>query len=142
MSVWAAGNERYILSHIAAAGNAVRYSVKAVGDLDTNRVESAAAVEKIPQIFDRILQKDGDFGSKSVSSDASSIFDEAPQFVRRPYNNGTSNEWLVDAYDIEALAVGCGVLGTGGGGSPYLAKLRLREALKRGETLKIVKPEW
>ena len=28
------------------------------------------------------------------------------------------------ASDIEALAIGTGILGTGGGGNPYIAKLR------------------
>src|ERR1700721_2023612 len=36
------------------------------------------------------------------------------------------------ASDIEALAIGTAILGTGGGGNPYIAKLRALEELKRG----------
>ena len=36
--------------------------------------------------------------------------------------------------DIEALAVGAWILGTGGGGSPYLALLNMRQLYARGRS--------
>jgi uncharacterized protein len=37
--------------------------------------------------------------------------------------------------DIEALAIGAAILGTGGGGSPYIAKLRCLQELRRGRAI-------
>jgi DUF917 family protein len=43
--------------------------------------------------------------------------------------------------DIEALAIGAAILGTGGGGSPYIAKLRCQQALRRGERIRLISLE-
>jgi DUF917 family protein len=40
--------------------------------------------------------------------------------------------------DIEALAIGAAILGCGGGGSPYIAKLRCLQELRRGRRITIV----
>lgn len=43
--------------------------------------------------------------------------------------------------DIEALSVGAWVLGTGGGGSPYLALLNLRQLYAAGKRVSLMQPE-
>ncbi len=43
--------------------------------------------------------------------------------------------------DIEALAVGAWVLGTGGGGSPYLALLNMRQLYAKGRRVSLLQPE-
>jgi uncharacterized protein len=40
--------------------------------------------------------------------------------------------------DIEALAIGTAILGTGGGGNPYIAKLRALEELKHGRRIRLI----
>jgi len=40
--------------------------------------------------------------------------------------------------DIEALAIGAAILGTGGGGNPYIGKLRCLQALRQGKQLPLV----
>ena len=42
--------------------------------------------------------------------------------------------------DLEALAIGAGILGTGGGGNPYLGKLQLRELLREHGSQPVVNP--
>ena len=42
--------------------------------------------------------------------------------------------------DIEALAVGAGVLGTGGGGSPYLGLLNMRALYREGHRVRLMSP--
>jgi DUF917 family protein len=42
------------------------------------------------------------------------------------------------ALDIEALAIGAAILGTGGGGNPYIAKLRALEELRRGHEIRLM----
>src|SRR6188474_3154345 len=39
--------------------------------------------------------------------------------------------WEVDADALESIALGAGILGTGGGGNPYVAKVWARSALRR-----------
>jgi DUF917 family protein len=43
--------------------------------------------------------------------------------------------------DVEAIALGAGVLGSGGGGDPYLSALLVQEALRRGERIRLIAPE-
>lgn len=40
--------------------------------------------------------------------------------------------------DIEALAIGAAILGTGGGGSPYIGKLRCLQELRRGRCMQLI----
>lgn len=40
--------------------------------------------------------------------------------------------------DLEALAIGAAILGTGGGGNPYIGKLRARELLRQGKSIEII----
>lgn len=47
----------------------------------------------------------------------------------------------LDLDDIEALAVGAWVLGTGGGGSPYLGLLNMRRLYAEGRRVQLMPPE-
>lgn len=40
--------------------------------------------------------------------------------------------------DLDALEIGAGILGTGGGGNPYIGKLRTREVLRAGHALRLL----
>jgi DUF917 family protein len=40
--------------------------------------------------------------------------------------------------DIEALAIGAAILGTGGGGNPYIGKLRCLQELRRGKPVNLI----
>lgn len=48
--------------------------------------------------------------------------------------------WRVDADALESLALGAGILGTGGGGNPYVAKIWARCELERGATFDVIDP--
>jgi DUF917 family protein len=43
--------------------------------------------------------------------------------------------------DLEALSIGAAILGTGGGGNPYIGRLRARELLRQGLTIELVSLE-
>lgn len=45
--------------------------------------------------------------------------------------------WLVSEVDLRFMAIGCYLLGCGGGGSPYATYLQARQLLAQGETLSI-----
>ena len=46
----------------------------------------------------------------------------------------------VTAAEIESLAIGAWILGTGGGGSPYLALLNMRKLYRRGVSVSLLDP--
>lgn len=46
--------------------------------------------------------------------------------------------WTLTEEDIEALEIGSAILGTGGGGNPYVGKLRARQALREGNSLRVL----
>src|SRR5215204_5303453 len=46
--------------------------------------------------------------------------------------------WNVDAAALERIAIGAGILGTGGGGNPYLGKLHALEVLSTGAEIRVV----
>lgn len=49
-----------------------------------------------------------------------------------------ASTWNLQAADLEALAIGAAILGTGGGGSPYLGKLEALEMLRKGYPLSVL----
>ena len=53
----------------------------------------------------------------------------------------TNREWWISETDLNWITIGCYILGTGGGGSPYSTMLRLRGILRAGGTVRVVSPD-
>lgn len=49
--------------------------------------------------------------------------------------------WLLSELDLEYIALGAGILGTGGGGNVYIGKLRAWEQLRAGRRIQVIPPE-
>jgi len=49
--------------------------------------------------------------------------------------------WRLTEEDVEHIALGAGVLGTGGGGNPYLGKLMVQRSLREGKSVVVVPPD-
>lgn len=49
--------------------------------------------------------------------------------------------WRVDEQDLACIALGAGILGTGGGGNTYLGFLRARQLLRAGRAIRVIPPE-
>ena len=49
--------------------------------------------------------------------------------------------WWIEENDLDAIATGAGILGTGGGGNPYIGKLRARDAIRKHGPIKVLFPE-
>lgn len=49
--------------------------------------------------------------------------------------------WTIGYDDLESIAVGAGILGTGGGGNPYIGKLMTRRCLDDGARIQVVQAE-
>jgi uncharacterized protein len=52
-----------------------------------------------------------------------------------------NGEWHVDEPALEAITLGAAILGTGGGGSPYIGWLRTRQQLRAGRQINVVRLE-
>ncbi|MDG2114626.1 MAG: DUF917 domain-containing protein [Actinomycetota bacterium] len=49
--------------------------------------------------------------------------------------------WRVVEDDLMPISIGAAVLGTGGGGNPYLGYLRMRQVLDSGGVVRVIEPE-
>ena len=49
--------------------------------------------------------------------------------------------WTITESDLESIAIGGGILGTGGGGNPYVGQLRAREAIRKHGPVKVLAPD-
>ncbi len=50
-------------------------------------------------------------------------------------------EWKLSKDDIEDIVVGAAILGTGGGGDPYIGKLMVLQVLEKGKEIVLVDPD-
>jgi len=48
------------------------------------------------------------------------------------------SNWQVDEDALESIVIGAAVLGTGGGGNPYVGRLRARKLLRAGHAIEVV----
>ena len=74
-----------------------------------------------------------------VVSEGASVEDENLE-VREPYLDPASGDWILNEFDIECIAIGAGIMGCGGGGSPYIGRLRALELLKKGKEIRVIHP--
>ena len=47
---------------------------------------------------------------------------------------------MLTVHDVECLCTGAGILGCGGGGSPYLGELLAKKEISEGKEIKVVNP--
>ena len=52
-----------------------------------------------------------------------------------------AREWIVSEVDLDWIATGCYILGTGGGGSPYASMLRMKSILRAGGIVRVINPQ-
>ncbi|KAH9896950.1 DUF917-domain-containing protein [Cubamyces lactineus] len=118
---------------------ATRIIVKAAGDLSPQNVASLeAGLVSSPE------EVDGVEGEKTLASEAVTA-EEAEQEVDIDEYKPTvlqNRTWKLSELDLEWIAEGCGVLGTGGGGSPYPPFLMARQALRDGKDIIVVDPDY
>ncbi len=49
--------------------------------------------------------------------------------------------WQATENELESIAIGAGILGTGGGGNPYIGQLRARQAIRRWGPVDVMAPD-
>jgi DUF917 family protein len=117
-----------------------RFIVRAVGDFDFSRSDDFTDL-------DVTSQQTGSKGSHDIPAASAGdgrfaedeAISEADFTTYRP--KIMNREWWVSETDLNWITIGCYILGTGGGGSPYSTMLRLRGMLRSGATARIVSPD-
>lgn len=124
--------------------NKTRFVVRAAGDFDFSRASDFANLA-IPREEDypAIPMEDIQHAITAPSTEDTSAEDDSiPQVDIATYTpNVINREWWISEVDLEWISIGCYILGTGGGGSPYATMLRVREILRSGGQVRVVSPE-
>ncbi|XP_013405324.1 uncharacterized protein LOC106170126 [Lingula anatina] len=126
-------------------GNATRIHIHAVGSLQTldgstehdTIFEPGGSLPVPPEI-------PGEVSEEQLRAEEQRLKDHTLTEVTAqqvPPTITPSGEWELSPWDIECISVGAGIMGCGGGGSPYLGRLRCLRALKEGKKIKIVTPD-
>ncbi|KAI4609634.1 hypothetical protein J4E80_008278 [Alternaria sp. BMP 0032] len=121
-----------------------RFMVRAAGDFDFSRAGDFIDLN--------VTQEGGNVetGSKGTNDaiaapsteEASSEVDAAPEVDIAAYMPNVANrEWWISETDLDWITIGCYILGTGGGGSPYSTMLRVRGILRSGGKVRVVSPD-
>ena len=76
---------------------------------------------------------ESDNGSKDATQEDIDIQTYRPKVENRV--------WYISETDLDWISLGCYILGTGGGGSPYSSMIRLRTDLRKGAVVTVINPE-
>ncbi|KAI0029784.1 hypothetical protein K488DRAFT_55600 [Vararia minispora EC-137] len=118
--------------------NKARVIVKAIGDFDFSRPPPSAATSadldaasapSAQPIDKRPLDR---LPTSAPPADTVETLE-----AYRPHVSAT-REWKIAERDLEWISLGCYILGTGGGGTPYPDFVRVREMMRRGATVRVI----
>ncbi|RWA14274.1 hypothetical protein EKO27_g784 [Xylaria grammica] len=118
--------------------NKSRFIARAAGDFDYSRTdlsdiltEDSAPQENLqPDKFEDSSDKGWVAGAR--------VTEEIDTNTYRP--RVRNRVWYINETDLYWISIGCYILGTGGGGSPYSSMVRVREMLRRGDVIRVVSP--
>ncbi|KAF7558031.1 hypothetical protein G7046_g5923 [Stylonectria norvegica] len=115
------------------ANNAVRAIAKATGELDWNLGPSVIVTKHVSSLTEHVEHAELDSLVHETNGIHLSPEDLASEIDLDTYVPNVSNatgEWYVSDTDLDFIGEGCGILGTGGGGSVYSALLHSRQTLR------------
>jgi anti-anti-sigma regulatory factor len=122
--------------------NKSRFIIRAAGEFDYSRAnEIKAATEEVLSGYNDmdVYEKSGSKPQKSTDGNKSHITVE-PVDIAGYRPKVTDRVWYVSETDLEWMSIGCYILGTGGGGSPYSHMLRMRSILRDGGVIRVINP--
>jgi N-methylhydantoinase A/oxoprolinase/acetone carboxylase beta subunit len=121
-----------------------RFIVRAAGDFDFSRSEDFADL----RIDDVEAVEEGDNSADSATSqpppddDTSAASEASTDVDISTYKPRVEDRvWYISETDLHWITIGCYILGTGGGGSPYSNMLRVRGILRAGGVIRVVSPD-
>jgi N-methylhydantoinase A/oxoprolinase/acetone carboxylase beta subunit len=124
--------------------NKTRFMVRCVGDFDFSRASDFTNLNITKEEDDSAttLEVAEDAIAAPSTEDTSTEDDTIPDVNIAAYKPKVTNrEWWISETDLDWITIGCYILGTGGGGSPYSTMLRVRGILRSGGTVRVVSPD-
>ncbi|KAJ4382673.1 hypothetical protein N0V86_001895 [Didymella sp. IMI 355093] len=124
--------------------NKTRFIVRAAGDFDFSRSQDFADLEvaRPGEGATTMLENTQNSITPASIEDTAAEDDAAPEIDISGYTPKVINrEWWISETDLDWITIGCYILGTGGGGSPYSTMLRVRGILQAGETVRVISPD-
>jgi hypothetical protein len=121
----------------------IRFIVRAAGDFDYTRSADFAML-RVQSAHEEATEPSYSPGNSTLpSAEAADVEqDPAVDIDFSSYRPKVVNrEWHISETDLQWITIGCYILGTGGGGSPYSTMLRVRQMLRAGETIRVVSPD-
>ncbi|KAJ4145856.1 hypothetical protein LMH87_004688 [Akanthomyces muscarius] len=114
-----------------------RFIVRAAGDFDFSKA-ATLSVEEDPED-----ETDSDvFSDRQRSAHVREKRESTTEIILSTYRPKVRDRiWYISETDVDWISIGCYILGTGGGGSPYSSMIRLREDLRRGAVVKVISPK-
>ncbi|KAI1202117.1 hypothetical protein F5X97DRAFT_253617 [Nemania serpens] len=120
--------------------NKSRFTVRAAGDFDYSRTDLSDTLVEESQPQEDIqgdeFGKFSDTASKKPAARAAVVDTDINNYKPDVRNR----VWYITETDLAWISTGCYILGTGGGGSPYSAMVRIREMLRHGVVIRVVSP--
>ncbi|KAJ4990223.1 hydantoinase [Stagonosporopsis vannaccii] len=121
-----------------------RFIVRAAGDFDFSRAQDFANfdVQRTGENV-RIEPEKAQYTIAPASIEDNTVEDDAtPEVDIATYEPKiVAREWWISETDLDWITIGCYILGTGGGGSPYSTMLRVRGILRAGGSVRVVSPD-
>jgi hypothetical protein len=128
---------------LAYIADKTRFIVRAAGDFDFSRAECFAQEldpqeEETPSLQGHIEEAvpESPNNAEDAHPESSSEVDIST-YKPRVENRA----WYISEIDLDWITIGCYILGTGGGGSPYSTMLRVRGILRAGGVIKVISPD-
>lgn len=122
--------------------NKSRFIIRSAGEFDYNRADEmkAATEEQLADENDMdAYEKNGNKKQNHTNGTKNHATPKPVDIVTyRP--KVIDRVWYVSETDLDWMSIGCYILGTGGGGSPYSHMLRMRNILRDGGTIRVINP--
>jgi N-methylhydantoinase A/oxoprolinase/acetone carboxylase beta subunit len=128
---------------LAYIAHKTRFIVRAAGDFDYSRSKDFVQLGNAENEADKAELDPVENGIAPASIEDTLAEDDGHAdfdiLAYRP--NVTDRTWFVSEIDLDWITIGCYILGTGGGGSPYSSMLRMRGILRSGGIIRVVSPD-
>ncbi|KAF2132629.1 DUF917-domain-containing protein [Dothidotthia symphoricarpi CBS 119687] len=123
--------------------NKTRFIVRAAGDFDYSRSNDFTQSNVTKEEDSATALNDAlDTVAPETTEDTSAEDDAILDIDITAYKPKVINrEWWISETDLGWISIGCYIMGTGGGGSPYATMLRVRGILRSGGTARVVSPD-
>jgi N-methylhydantoinase A/oxoprolinase/acetone carboxylase beta subunit len=121
-----------------------RFIVRAAGEFDFARSKDFADLNVTKDAEVTVTEPKGSEETSTPAStkDTQVEDDSVPEVDIESYRPKiVGREWFISETDLQWITIGCYILGTGGGGSPYSTMLRVRGILRAGGIVRVVNPD-